>query len=407
MKSGNAIATVIDRYARSFERFFKTEALSGLLLLASAIAALAVANSPWGDHYEHLWHVPLSVGLSGHALTLTVHGWINDVLMAVFFLLVGLEIKRELIGGELSSRRQAALPIAAAIGGMLVPALIYFLMNPAGDAMRGWAIPMATDIAFAIGTLALVAPSVPSSAKVFLTALAIVDDMGAVAVIAVAYTATIDMTAMLWVLAAVAALVGLNVARVRWLAPFLLVGAVLWWFVHAAGVHSTIAGVLLALTIPATSRDGRPSPLQRLEHALHGVSAFAIMPLFAFANAGIRLGSSTIDWPIVAGIVLGLAVGKLVGITTAAWGATKAGVASLPEGVGWPTIAACGSIGGIGLTMSLFIAGLAFEGTTHLDSAKIGILGGSLVSALVGTATFKLFATSRSPGASAPGSRPA
>jgi Na+:H+ antiporter, NhaA family len=376
---------------RVFQRFFKTEALSGLLLLVSAIAALGVANSPWGDWYTHLWETPLAVGVAGYALTLTVHGWINDVLMAVFFLLVGLEIKRELIAGELSSGRQAALPIAGAVGGMVVPALVYAAINHSGVAARGWAVPMATDIAFAIGTLALIAPNLPSSAKVFLTALAIVDDMGAVAVIAIFYTAAISGSAMLGAVAALGVLVALNLARIDWVSPFLLVGVALWWYVHASGVHSTIAGVLLALSIPAASRvPGRPAPLLRLEHALHGVSAYLIMPIFALSNAGVRLGGGTLDWAVILGIVAGLALGKTIGISAFALAATSTKRAALPPGVGRATIVGCAAIGGIGFTMSLFIANLAFEGTPLIDSAKVGILCGSLASALVGFAMLKM-----------------
>jgi NhaA family Na+:H+ antiporter len=381
----------LDWVSQAFQRFVRTEALSGVLLLVSAIAALAIANSPWGDYYEHVWDIPIAVGAPGYAFSLTIHEWINDALMAVFFLLVGLEIKRELISGELASPRQAALPIAAAIGGMAVPALLYFSVDHAGPAVRGWAIPMATDIAFAIGALALIAPRLPSGAKVFLTALAIVDDMGAVVVIAFFYTATINSAAMLWTGAALAALVALNVARIDRLPVYLLAGVVLWWYVHASGIHAAIAGVVLALTIPATSRTTtQSSPLLRLEQALHGVSAYLIMPLFAFSNAGVRIGDAPLNWAVVGGIILGLAVGKTIGILAGALGVTSTGLGALPTGVGWRTIVGCASIGGIGLTMSLFIANLAFEGTPLMDSAKVGILGGSLVSAAIGFVILRL-----------------
>jgi NhaA family Na+:H+ antiporter len=383
----------IDLASRAFQRFFRIETRSGALLLVSALAALAVANSPWGDRYEQLWQTPLAIGPPAHALVLTIHQWIDDVLMALFFLLVGLEIKRELISGELSSTRQAALPIAGAIGGMVLPALIYTAVNPSGEGARGWAIPMATDIAFAIGTLALIAPKVPAAAKVFLTALAIADDMGAVAIIAIFYTATINSGAMLWVAVAVLVLVVLNLTRVGWLSPYLLVGVVLWWYVHASGVHSTIAGVVLALAIPAVSRvEGRTAPLERLQHALHGVSAYIIMPMFAFSNAGVRLGDAPLNWRIVVGIGAGLAIGKMLGITAGAFGATATNMATLPAGVDRTIILGCAAIGGIGLTMSLFIANLAFEGTSLIDSAKVGILGGSLVAASLGMVILKLIA---------------
>jgi NhaA family Na+:H+ antiporter len=383
----------IDLASRAFQRFFRIETRSGALLLVSALAALAVANSPWSDRYEQFWQTPLAIGPRGHALVLTIHQWIDDVLMALFFLLVGLEIKRELISGELSSTRQATLPIAGAIGGMVLPALIYIALNPSGDAARGWAIPMATDIAFAIGTLALIAPGVPAAAKVFLTALAIADDMGAVAIIAIFYTATMSGGAMLWAAAAVLLLVVLNLTRVDWLSPYLLVGAVLWWYVHASGVHSTIAGVVLALAIPAVSRvEGRTAPLERLQHALHGVSAYLIMPMFAFSNAGVRLGNAPLNWRIIVGIGAGLAIGKTLGIAAGVFGATASHVATLPAGVDRTIILGCAAIGGIGLTMSLFIANLAFEGTSFIDSAKVGILGGSLVAASLGMVILKLIA---------------
>jgi len=419
--------------ARPFQRFSQTEAAGGVLLLLSATLALALANSPWSGAYEHLWSAPVTLSLPNRQLSLTLHQWINDGLMAVFFLLVGLEIKRQLVAGELSSPRQAALPIAGALGGMILPAAIYLGLNSSGPAVRGWGIPMATDIAFAMGALALVAPKLPVGAKVFLTALAIVDDMGAVIVIALFYTAAVDGTALGFAALAFLGLVALNLMRVQRLTPYLALGVVLWFFVHQSGIHSTIAGVVLALTIPTRTRinaaefsaeartlldefdrtetgdlltltskgqqdalfslgyasKGVIAPLQRLEHALHGVSAFVIMPLFAFANAGITIGTSALDWRVVLGIVLGLMAGKPLGIFGAARAAVAAGGAALPNNVRWNTLHGCSWLGGMGFTMSLFIATLAFEQTRLLDSAKVGILAGSILAGAVGAALLR------------------
>jgi len=411
-------------FARPFDQFVEAEALGGLILLVSSVAALALANSPWRDAYHRLWAVPLSIGVGGQTLSLTLHQWINDGLMTLFFLLVGLEIKRELLAGELTSRRHAVLPMAGALGGMLLPAAVYLAFNPGGMDARGWGIPVATDIAFALGALSLIAPALPVGAKVFLTALAIVDDMGAVAVIAIFYTQTLHMFALVFAAVTVAALVLLNAARVIRLTPYLLLGAVLWLCVHASGVHSTIAGVLLAFAIPTRTRinaaefskeardrldefdrtetgdllvltskgqqnalfalghasDAVSAPLLRLEHALHGVSAYAIMPLFAFANAGVTIAGSAPHWRVLLGVAFGLILGKSIGITLGARSAVAAGVAALPRQVTSRALYGCAWLGGIGFTMALFISNLAFGGTNLLDSAKIGILAGSFVS---------------------------
>ncbi len=409
-----------------FQEFFNAEAAGGAILVACATLALVVANSPWSDAYHQLWATSIALVFHGHSLSLTLHQWINDGLMAVFFLLVGLEIKREAVAGELSSQRQAALPIAGAVGGMLLPAAIYALaIDDAGA--HGWAIPMATDIAFALGVLALIAPGAPAGLKIFLAALAIVDDMGAVLVIALFYTSSIAWSAMLMAALAACALVALNLWGVRHLTPYLLIGAMLWFFVHASGVHATIAGVVLALTIPTRTRinaaqyasqarkllddfdhtetgdlmvmtskgqqeaiiglerasEAVTAPLLRLEHALQRFSGFVVMPLFAFSNAGVMLETSGAT-PATLAVMLGLVVGKPLGITLAAMGAVWGRVATLPEGVSWRALHGCAWLGGIGFTMSLFIATLAFEGTPLLDSAKIGILGGSVVAGSVG-----------------------
>ncbi len=356
-----------------FEEFFRSEALGGALLLVCACAAMAIANSPWAGAYHHA--LEASVGSGG--LTLTVHQWINDALMAVFFLLVGLEIKREVLGGELSSARQAALPVASAIGGMVVPAAIYLLVSGTGPAASGWAIAMATDIAFALGALAMVAPRAPGGLKVFLAALAIVDDIGAVLVIAFFYAGPIASGALAMAAGCLLLLVAMNRFGVTSLIPYLTVGLGLWFFVHASGVHATIAGILLAFTIPAGP------PLDRLEHALHSLSAFVIMPLFALSNAGVAVGGLLVDRVSLA-VIAGLVVGKPLGITGAAFAAVRLRWATLPDGVGWTALRGCAWLGGIGFTMSLFIASLAFEGTPMLQSAKVGILSASAIAGLVG-----------------------
>jgi NhaA family Na+:H+ antiporter len=412
--------------AKMFQRFVQTEAIGGLILLGCGMAALIVANSPWADTYHALWDVVIAVGPPEHALALTLRGWINDGLMAVFFLLVGLEIKRELIAGELSLPRHAALPIAGALGGMVVPAGIYWLLNQSGPPSTGWGIPMATDIAFALGALSLIAPNAPTGAKVFLAALAIVDDMGAVLVIAFFYSSAIAWDALLAAAIVALLLMLLNFAGIRRLWPYLLLGLVLWFLVHESGIHATVAGVILAFTIPTRTRinavefssEARAlldefdrtetgdllvltskgqqealfalerasemaiAPLLRLEHALHNFTAFTVMPLFAFANAGVGIGGGMEAPTVAAGVVLGLVVGKPLGITAAAYLAVWSGRAALPEGVSWRVLHGCSWLGGIGFTMSLFIAMLAFGDPDLLESAKKGILLASVLAGI-------------------------
>ncbi len=415
------------RSTSPFQEFFRTEAAGGASLVVCAFAALLMANSRWADAYDMLWTTPITIGVGSRALSLTAHDWINHGLMTVFFLLVGLEVKREALAGELSSSRQAALPIAAAIGGMVVPASIYFLTNGGGLASRGWAIPMATDIAFALGVLAIVAPRAPGGLKIFLAALAIVDDMGAVLVIAFFYTSEIAWDAMGNAGLILALLAALNVLRIRRLAPYLALGLGLWFFLHQSGVHATIAGVLLACAIPTRTRINAAefsadahgllrqfddtetgdllvltskgqqeaiiglerasefvtAPLLRLEHALHGFSAFVVMPLFAFSNAGVHF-TRPFGGGVALAVILGLAVGKPLGITGAALAAVRLQLAALPAGVSWTALHGCAWLGGIGFTMSLFIATLAFEGTNLLTSAKVGVLSASTVAGVVG-----------------------
>jgi Na+:H+ antiporter, NhaA family len=387
-----------------FQRFFRTETAGGSVLLLFGIAALVLANSPLAEAYERLWQIRLTFGSAEHSLSLTLHEWINDGLMAVFFLLVGIEIKRELVVGELASVRKAALPIACAIGGMIVPAAFYWICNMSGPNARGWGIPMATDIAFALGALALIAPNAPAGARVFLAALAIVDDMGAVLVIAIFYSHALAWSALAAAAFIVVLLIGLNVMGVRHLWPYLLAGTALWYFMHASGVHPTVAGVALAFTIPTRARfnavessrkarrisgrfdntEGVTAPILRFEQVLHNFSAFVVMPLFAFANAGVRIGGP-LDHPgVTVGVFLGLVVGKPLGITAAALGAIKSRIGELPGGVGWTSLLGYACLAGIGFTMSLFIAMLAFDETGLVNAAKSGILGGSLLAGIAG-----------------------
>jgi NhaA family Na+:H+ antiporter len=366
--------------------FIESEAAGGLLLMGAAALALIVANSPLAPAYFGALKVyvgPLSLG-----------HWINDGLMAVFFLLVGLEIKREVLDGQLASWSNRALPGIAAIGGMLVPALIYVAFNlGTPETLRGWAIPTATDIAFALGVLSLLGPRVPASLKVFLAALAILDDLGAVLVIAVFYTGSISTLDLGLAAATLAVLVAMGRLRVPVLWPFLLVGLVLWVFVLRSGVHATIAGVLLAMTIPlrpapAAPDDMRHSLLHQLEHALARPVAFAVVPVFGFANAGVALGGlglAALAQPVTLGIAMGLLVGKLVGVFGAAALAIRLGLATLPFRATWQHLLGVALLCGIGFTMSLFIALLAFpDAPQTLEQAKIGILGGSLMAGLAG-----------------------
>jgi len=417
-----------------FQRFLRTETVGGLVLLSLGIAALVLANSPLADAYNRLWQIPITVAIANHPLAMTLHQWINDGLMAVFFLLVGLEIKRELLAGELSSAKQAALPIACALGGMIVPAAIYCAFNTSGPGERGWGIPMATDIAFAIGALNLIAPRAPIGAKVFLTALAIVDDMGAVLVIAFFYSSAIAWGALGGAALTLLILIGFNAAGVRQLWPYLLVGVVLWHFVHESGVHATVAGVALAFTVPAHtrmnaaefSRQARAlidrfertetgdflvltskgqqetlfalehashhvaAPILRLEHTLHNFSAFVVMPLFAFANAGVKIPLSMEHAEIGLGVMAGLIIGKPVGIMTAALLSVRAGIAKLPQAVSWTSLLGYAWLAGIGFTMSLFITLLAFDDTALVDASKRGVLVGSLLAGIAGAMVLRI-----------------
>jgi NhaA family Na+:H+ antiporter len=373
-----------------FQRFFSTEAAGGIVLLACAAIALVWANSTWANAYRQLWETPLGLETRSFGLSLTLHEWVNDGLMAAFFFFVGLEIKREVLIGELSSRRSAALPVAAAIGGMVVPAAIYAIVNRGGAGAHGWGVPMATDIAFALGVLALFGNGLPSGLRVFLAALAIVDDLGAVLVIALFYTNSLHWGALGGAAAVVAVLVGANFAGVGRTLVYVALGVILWFFVLFSGIHATVAGVLLALTIPARAHTGTetaPSLLQRLESALQGPVAFLIMPVFALANAGIPLGAGAIGavrTPVALGVILGLLFGKPIGIMLASIAAVRAGAAELPSGVTWRQVHGASWLGGIGFTMSLFIAGLAFADAAMLDVAKLGVIAASACAGATG-----------------------
>ncbi len=428
---GKTRHTLVRRLVMPFQEFFQAESASGIVLLVMAAMALVWANSPWADSYFQLWETHLVVGGGPIQLDYSLHYWINDGLMAVFFFMVGLEIKRETKVGELASPKQAALPIAAAIGGMVVPAGIYVLFNAGTPELRGWGVPMATDIAFALGVLAILGDRVPSGLKIFLAALAIVDDLGAVMVIALFYSAGIDWTMLAYAGTVFILLIGANLGGVRRPAVYAILGVILWYFFLKSGVHATIAGVLLATTIPARTRinvpefvasaraylaqfedDGlRPdpahpltskqesalerleevaeevqSPLLSIEHAIVPWVAYGIMPLFALANAGVALEAEVVQGlgsPVVLGIALGLLIGKPIGVGLFSWAAVRLGLAGLPAGVRGAHLVGVGLLAGIGFTMSLFIANLAFDGTT-LELSKVGVLAASTVAGIIG-----------------------
>ena len=385
----------------ALRKFLKTEAAGGVVLMFAAAAALIWANSVAAPYYSAILSAPVGVRLGAVGLEKDLILWINDGLMAIFFLLVGLEIKREALVGELSSRAKAALPAVAALGGMAVPALIYMAFNwgAPGEEMRGWAIPAATDIAFAVGVLALLGDRVPSSLRIFLLALAIIDDLGAIVIIALFYTSSLNLTALGLAAVALAVLVGFNRLGVRRIAPYMLVGAILWLCVLKSGVHATLAGVAIAFTIPLTPSYDEHSPLETLEHALHPWVAFAIMPIFALANAGVSLAGlsfSSLLAPVPLGIALGLFLGKQLGVFGFAWAAIKAGWCVRPQGASWGQIYGVAIVTGIGFTMSLFIGNLAFVTEEHATAVRLGVLGGSLLSALVGYAVLAALGRRRS-----------
>ena len=426
----------VERIVRPFQGFAHKQSSGGILLIIATALALLWANSPWAESYAALWHTKLTVGVGNFSVSKDLTHWINDGLMAVFFVVVGLEIKREILVGELSSIRDATLPVAAALGGALVPALIYLAINAGTEGSAGWGIPMATDIAFALGVLALLGERAPTSLKVFLTALAIVDDIVAVLVIALFYTSEISWGALGVGAVFLAALIVANLLGVGRTLVYAVLGVGLWLCFLLSGVHATIAGVLLALTVPAISfinpgaflersryvldrfekagekgenvlsNEERQAalhalnhaayklepPLHELEHTLHPWVVFAILPLFALANAGVQLGGGIADAltsSVVLGIVAGLIVGKQLGITLFAWLAVKSGVSELPEGIRWRHVYGAGWLAGIGFTMSLFISDLAFSDGRLVYAAKLGILVASLIAGVVGWVILK------------------
>jgi len=430
---------------RQLQTFLRTEAAGGVLLLVAALAALVWANSPWSSSYERLWHTDLTLRFGRWVLSHNLRDWIDEGLMAVFFFVVGLEIKREVVSGELRQARIAALPIVGAIGGMVVPAALYVALNAGTNGARGWGIPMATDIAFALGVLAIAGRRLPPGLKLFLLALAIADDIGAIVVIAVFYSGGVAWQALAAAAGLIATIVVLQRAAVRATVIYVALGVGVWLATLQSGVHASIAGVVLGLLTPASpfqraravSDEARrvadetvdhpdppdadahhwleltalareaASPLARLEHLLHPWASFAIVPLFALANAGVRLSGRSVRSAgvsrITVGIVVGLVGGKIVGITLAAWGATKLKIARLPDGVGWREMVGVAALAGIGFTVSLFVAGLAFPVGAQLEHAKLGILGASLIAGVVG-ALLLVTAGRRSPRAENPGS---
>ncbi len=380
---------MINYLSAPFRWFFKLEAASGLVLLFAAIIALLISNSNLADLYFSTINKYFFLGINQFGLKLTVLHWINDVLMAVFFFFVTLEIKREFLQGELSNIKQALLPIIAAVGGMLVPALIYVYIN-LGDSqtLNGWAIPSATDIAFSLGVLSLLGKRVPLSLKVFLTALAIIDDLGAIVIIALFYSSDLSIKYLLLMLLAFIILLIINKFNVKKFLPYLIVGMFLWDFTHNSGIHATIAGVLLAMTIPHRKQEKDFSLLIKIEHAISPYVAFGIMPLFAFANAGVSLEGLSLESlldKVPLGIVLGLFVGKQLGVFIFSYVSIKLKIAQMPTNSNWFNFYGVGILTGIGFTMSLFVGNLAFiENMQYMDGVKIGVLAGSLLSTLTG-----------------------
>ncbi len=372
--------------------FLSSGAAGGILLMVAAALAMIIANSVFAQDYTHLIHVVIGPELTPKLGPMTIHLWINDGLMAIFFLLVGLEIKREFVDGHLSTWADRRLPMIAAAAGMIVPAIIYLAIAGGEPALRrGWAIPAATDIAFAIGVLALLGSRAPASLKLFLTTVAIVDDMGAVAIIAVFYTAELNLVALAAAGTIWCAMLLLNRFRVNVLWPYLLLAALLWYATLLSGVHATIAGVLAAFAIPfrrtLAAPDAANSPLHRLEHALVKPVAFVIVPIFGFANAGVSLEGinfAALTAPLPLAIAMGLFLGKQIGIFTSIWLSVKLGIAARPHNASWTQVFGVAVLCGIGFTMSLFIGGLAFAGPAQGDAVKIGVLMGSLLSAILG-----------------------
>jgi len=381
-----------DAVLSRIQEFLKLEAAGGIVLMAAAVLALVIANSVFAGYYDAFLATPVAVEFGALKIAKPLLLWVNDGLMAIFFLLVGLEIKREFLQGELSSRDQAALPFFAAVGGMALPALAYVFITW-GDPVhtRGWAIPAATDIAFALGILSLIGARAPLSLKVLLTAIAIIDDLGAIIIIALFYTENLSVMSLGLAAVGLFGLAALNFANVRRLAPYIIVGVFLWVCVLKSGVHATLAGVAIAMALPLrgdTKGDGHGEPpLLRLEHSLLPWVAFGIMPLFGFANAGVSFAGMGLDsfaHPVTAGIIAGLVIGKMAGVFGFAWLAVKSGIAKMPMGANWMQIYGIACLCGVGFTMSLFIGTLAFEDPSYAATVRLGVLTGSLISGVIG-----------------------
>lgn len=398
-----AMVTLKKRILKPFQEFARLEAAGGILLFGATVAALLWANSPLRESYAALWHTTMTVAIGPYGLAKSLHVWVNDGLMTIFFLVVGLEIKREMVEGELRTPKRAILPIAAALGGMLAPAGIYMLFNAGAEGARGWGIPMATDIAFSLGVLTLLGSRAPAGLKLFLTAFAIIDDLGAVLVIALFYTSKLNMNALAIAGLLLGFLLALNKSGFRNGGVYAFVGFWLWLAVLNSGVHATIAGVLLAMTIPTDpdpDDNVQEGTLYRMEHAIHPWVTFLILPIFALSNAGVILNAEMlgkVTEPVSVGVVLGLVLGKPIGITLFAWLAVVAGLAALPTAVNWKHVAGAGMLGGIGFTMSLFINELAFGQSILNAEAKLAILIASAVAGIAGTAFLRALPAPSSP----------
>jgi NhaA family Na+:H+ antiporter len=383
------------RALEAIREFLKLESASGIILVGAAVLALIANNSPLSGLYDLFLDTPVEIRIGALNLAKPLLLWINDGLMAIFFLLIGLEVKREILDGQLSSLSQVALPGIAAVGGMIIPALIYVIFNMNNpSALNGWAIPAATDIAFALGILALLGSRVPLSLKLFLLTLAIIDDLGAIVIIAIFYSGDLSVTSLIFAGVAIVTLFAMNLLGVKRTAAYVVVGIILWICVLKSGVHATLAGVVLAFAIPLRTNEDEPCPLREMEHSLHPWIAFGIMPLFAFANAGVSLKGMSLGSlfePIPIGIALGLVIGKQVGVFGFSLAAVKLGLAKLPSDINWRLIYGTAILCGIGFTMSLFISTLAFDSSIGDDaiSARIGILSGSFIAAIAGYLVIK------------------
>ena len=383
----------MDKAFGRIQEFIRLETSGGIILMIAAVLAMIIANSPLATAYDAILGTYIKVGIGSFEIAKPAILWINDGLMAIFFFLVGLEIKREVLAGELSSFDKAILPIMAAIGGMAVPGLIYAIINwGTPENLNGWAIPTATDIAFALGILALIGSRAPVALKIFLLAIAIIDDLGAIVIIAVFYTSQLSINALTISMLGFAVAIVLNRMGIQRTAPYLLVVIVMWVFVLKSGVHATLAGVLIALTIPLKSKNEDEALLYKMEHGLHPWVAFLILPIFAFANAGVNfsgIGIGDLLQPLTLGIAVGLFLGKQIGVFIATWIGVKSGVARLPENVTWRHVYGVACLTGVGFTMSLFIGSLAFEAADEMNSVRLGVVLGSILSGLFGYVLLK------------------